>query len=206
MVSPIERDHAAHAQDRPAPDDTPADRSRRRAQWMTLAQHGDAHGLPGAARRPRTRARPLPPPARQGQPGLSPTRYQDTFLALHRARVTPTQPPRPIEPWLFAIARNVAADYGRRWERRTRHEVLTDSAPEPVPEPAPRDWGPICATAMRALPNRQREALQLLEVQGCRSARPRPGSGRTPGALKLPGAPRVSRLEDRLSKVSHPSW
>ena len=38
---PIERDRAAYAQDRPVSDDTPADRSRR-AQWMSLAQHGDA--------------------------------------------------------------------------------------------------------------------------------------------------------------------
>jgi RNA polymerase sigma-70 factor (ECF subfamily) len=136
---PIERDRAAYAQDRPVSDDTPADRSRRRAQWMTLAQHGDATAYrallddlgPVLVRFLRRRVRDSQDLA---------DAYQDTFLALHRARHT-YQPLRPIEPWLFAIARNVAADYGRRWERRTRHEVLTDSAPEPVPEPAPRDWG-----------------------------------------------------------------
>ena len=180
---PIERDRAAYAQDRPVSDDTPADRSRRRAQWMTLAQHGDATSYrallddlgPVLVRFLRRRVRDSQDLA---------DAYQDTFLALHRARHT-YQPLRPIEPWLFAIARNVAADYGRRWERRTRHEVLTDSAPEPLPEPAPRDWGTELATAMRALPNRQREALQLLKFQGLSIREAAARVGTTPGALKL---------------------
>jgi RNA polymerase sigma-70 factor (ECF subfamily) len=110
--------------------------------------------------------------------------YQDTFLALHRARHT-YQPQRPIEPWLFAIARNVVADYGRRWERRSRHELLTDSDPEPVPEQPPRDFGAELAAALRALPNRQREALQLLKFQGLSIREAAARVGTTPGALKL---------------------
>jgi RNA polymerase sigma-70 factor (ECF subfamily) len=110
--------------------------------------------------------------------------YQDTFLALHRARHT-YQPARPIEPWLFAIARNVVADYGRRWQRRTRHELLTDDDPEPTPDPPPRDFGAELATAMRALPNRQREALQLLKFQGLSIQEAAARVGTTPGAVKL---------------------
>jgi RNA polymerase sigma-70 factor (ECF subfamily) len=150
---------------------------------MSLAQHGDATAYrallddlgPVLVRFLRRRVRDSQDLA---------DAYQDTFLALHRARHT-YQPLRPIEPWLFAIARNVAADYGRRWERRTRHEVLTDSAPEPLPEPAPRDWGTELATAMRALPNRQREALQLLKFQGLSIREAAARVGTTPGALKL---------------------
>jgi RNA polymerase sigma-70 factor (ECF subfamily) len=109
--------------------------------------------------------------------------YQDTFLALHRARHT-YQPMRPIEPWLFAIARNVATDYGRRHQRRARHEVLTDTVPEPAAE-TERDFGSRLDTALRALPNRQREALQLLKFQGLSIAEAAARLGTTPGALKI---------------------
>jgi RNA polymerase sigma-70 factor (ECF subfamily) len=109
--------------------------------------------------------------------------YQDTFLALHRARHT-YHPFRPIEPWLFAIARNVAADYGRRRQRRTRYEILTDAAPERTTE-SQRDLGAELDTALRALPNRQREAVQLLKVQGLSIHEAAARVGTTPGALKL---------------------
>jgi RNA polymerase sigma-70 factor (ECF subfamily) len=86
---------------------------------------------------------------------------------------------------LLAIARNVAADYGRRWHRRRRHELLTDAAPEPAPDPPPRDVGSELVTAMRMLPNRQREALQLLKLQGLSIREAAARVGTTPGALKL---------------------
>jgi RNA polymerase sigma-70 factor (ECF subfamily) len=176
-------DLVAFADEAPARDDTPADRSRRRAQWMALAQQGDAAAYrallddlgPLLVRFLRRRVKDSQDLA---------DAYQDTFLALHRARHT-YQPLRPIEPWLFAIARNVAVDYGRRSERRRRHEVLTDSAPEPPLETPTRDWGSELATAMRALPNRQREALQLLKFQGLSIREAAARLGTTPGALKL---------------------
>jgi len=178
----IERHAATVVAPRSAPD-TPGDRSRRRAGWMALAQHGDAVAYrtllddlgPVLVRFLRRRVRDSQDLA---------DAYQDTFLALHRARHT-YQPTRPIEPWLFAIARNVVADYGRRWQRRSRHELLTDHDPEPIPEPPPRDFGVELATAMRALPNRQREALQLLKFQGLSIQEAAARVGTTPGALKL---------------------
>lgn len=39
--------------------------------------------------------------------------YHDTLLALHRYRHT-FKPSRPFEPWLFAIARNVARNHRRQ--------------------------------------------------------------------------------------------
>lgn len=180
---PIERELLACAGEPAARDSTTAERSRRRARWMTLAQRGDATAYrallddlgPVLVRFLRRRVNDSQDLA---------DAYQDTFLALHRARHT-YQPPRPIEPWLFAIARNVALDYGRRSERRRRHEVLTDSAPEPPPEAPARDWGSELATAMQTLPNRQREAVQLLKVQGLSIREAAARLGTTPGALKL---------------------
>jgi RNA polymerase sigma-70 factor (ECF subfamily) len=108
---------------------------------------------------------------------------QDTFLAVHRARHT-YQPRRPIEPWIFAIARNVAIDYARRRLRRSRYEILTDAAPEATPE-AERDTGTRLDSLLRTLPNRQREAVQLLKVQGLTVAEAAARAGTTPTALKI---------------------
>ncbi|MCC6767281.1 MAG: RNA polymerase sigma factor [Deltaproteobacteria bacterium] len=150
---------------------------------MTLAQHGDATAYrallddlgPQLTRFLRRRVR---------NADDLPDAFQDTFLALHRARFT-YQSPRPIEPWLFAIARNVAADYGRRWQRRRRHELPTDAAPEPTADAPSRDVGSELETALRTLPNRQREALQMLKLQDLSIREAAARLGTTPGALKL---------------------
>jgi RNA polymerase sigma-70 factor, ECF subfamily len=158
------------------------DRSRRRAGWMALAQSGDGIAYRALlddlgpvvvkflGRRLRDRQ------------DLADA-YQDTFLAMHRARHS-YQPLRPIEPWIFAIARNVAADYGRRHVRRARHEILTDVTPETVNEPE-RDSNPRLETILGTLPIRQREALQLLKVQGLTVNEAAARAGTTPGALKI---------------------
>ena len=54
--------------------------------------------------------------------------YQEIFLSLHRARHT-YQPTRPLEPWLFAIARHIVADHEQRRRARLAREVLVDSPP-----------------------------------------------------------------------------
>ncbi len=160
----------------------PAERTRRRARWMALAQHGDGSAYrallddlgPQLTRFLRRRLRDREDLA---------DAYQDTFLALHRARHT-YRPLHPIEPWLFAIARNVAADYGRRWQRRNRYEILTDTTPEQAAEPT-REVGLELDTALRGLPNHQREAIQLLKVQGLSIREAAARIGTTPGAVKL---------------------
>jgi RNA polymerase sigma-70 factor (ECF subfamily) len=160
----------------------PAERSRRRARWMALAQHGDGSAYrallddlgPQLTRFLRRRLRDREDLA---------DAYQDTFLALHRARHT-YRPLRPIEPWLFAIARNVAADYGRRLQRRTRYGMLTENTPDRGTEPT-REMGTELDNALRALPNLQREALQLLKFQGLSIREAAARVGTTPGAVKL---------------------
>src|SRR5271168_384412 len=63
--------------------------------------------------------------------------YQETLLAFFQARHT-YEPGRPLEPWLFAIARNVAADHARRYWTRAGVEQLTDQIPERSDDKEPR--------------------------------------------------------------------
>lgn len=109
--------------------------------------------------------------------------YQEVFIALHRARHT-YQPSRPLEPWLFAIARNVAADFRRRQRTRALREVLVESIPERGAE-ADRDLQPELARALDALPPGQREALTMLKFEGLSVAEAAARAGTTTGALKV---------------------
>jgi RNA polymerase sigma-70 factor (ECF subfamily) len=108
---------------------------------------------------------------------------QEALLALHRARHT-YEPARPIEPWLFAIARNVATDFARRRRRRALREVVMDIIPEPVVEPE-RDVRTRFQHALGRLPTAQRDALVMLKAEGLSVAEAAARAGTTTGALKV---------------------
>src|SRR5215470_19605475 len=58
--------------------------------------------------------------------------YQEVFMAIFEARHTYV-PGRPFEPWLFAIARNIAVDYSRRrWTRAHWEELVAELPEQPV--------------------------------------------------------------------------
>ena len=89
--------------------------------------------------------------------------YQDTLVHLHRARHT-YDPTRAFEPWLFAIARNAAADHGRRRRRRRAWETAVDELPE---------------VAMEG------EAFTMLKLEGLSVGDAAARAGVSPGALKV---------------------
>ncbi len=109
--------------------------------------------------------------------------YQETFIALHRARHT-YEPSRPLEPWLLAIAKNVAADFGRRNRRRALREILMETLPEHSVQPA-RDLRARFQRALASLPATQRDALVLLKLDGLSVAEAAAKAGTSPGALKV---------------------
>jgi RNA polymerase sigma factor (sigma-70 family) len=109
--------------------------------------------------------------------------HQEALLALHRARAT-YDPARPFDPWLFAIARHVAADHARRWARVARREVLGDEPDGGSVE----GEGPLkrgLEQALAQLPANQREAIQLLRLDGLSLEEAAVRAGTTTGALKV---------------------
>ena len=108
--------------------------------------------------------------------------YQDTLVHLHRARHT-YDPTRAFEPWLFAIARNAAADHGRRRRRRRAWETAVDDLPEVAMEG--EAFEPALAEALRALPQPQREAFTMLTLEGLAEGDAAARAGVSPGALKV---------------------
>lgn len=108
---------------------------------------------------------------------------QETLIAVHRARHT-YDPARPLEPWLFAIARSVAIDHHRRQARRRAHEVPVAVLPE-VGIAAADDIERRLAEALATLPPAQRQALELLRLDGLSTAEAAQRAGTSAGALKV---------------------
>jgi RNA polymerase sigma-70 factor (ECF subfamily) len=109
--------------------------------------------------------------------------YQETLMAFFQARHT-YQPSRPLEPWLFAIARNVAADHARRYWTRSNVEQLTDALPEVTAAEEPCSE-PRLDDAMAKLPDQQREAFSMLKIEGLSIEEAAQRAGVTEGALRV---------------------
>jgi RNA polymerase sigma-70 factor (ECF subfamily) len=158
------------------------DRSRRRAQWMAEVQRGDREAYTallndiGPAVMSFLRRR-----VHEGAEAQD--LYQEVFVALHRARHT-YQPSRPLEPWLFAIARHVVAHHRQRRSAQRSREVLVAAPPERAVE----NVGfvkPRLEQALRQLSAEQREAFVLLQVDGLSVEMAAARAGTTTGALKV---------------------
>ena len=121
--------------------------------------------------------------------------YQETLMAFFQARHT-YQPSRPLEPWLFAIARNVAADHARHFWARASVEQLTDQIPERSDDEDPRS-DPNLQGAMAQLPDQQREAFSMLKLEGLSIDQAAQRAGISIGALRV----RAHRAYKALRKL-----
>ena len=153
-----------------------------RARWMAQAQRGNADAYrallddvgPDVVRFLRRRA---------ASPEEVDDLYQETLLALHRARHT-YQPPRPVEPWLFAIASHVEARHTRRRRGRLARELLVDEPPDGATEhggQARLRW----VEALERLPPTHREALELVKLEGLSTEAAAARAGTSAGALRV---------------------
>ena len=95
---------------------------------------------------------------------------QDILLSLHEARRS-YDPTRPFLPWLMAIVRNRVTDGARRYISRSAHEVVVDQLPETFSGADPNTMdGPYgdpeaLRLAVKALPDGQRRAIELLKLR-----------------------------------------
>ena len=109
--------------------------------------------------------------------------YQEVLLGLYEARHS-YEPGRPLEPWLFAIARNIAVDFTRRRWSRARWEELAAEPPEARDESSPEPQ-PNLEEALAALPKVQREAFTMLKLDGLSLDHAAARAGTSIGAMKL---------------------
>jgi len=109
--------------------------------------------------------------------------YQEVFIAIFEARHT-YEPGRPFEPWLFAIARNIAADYTRRRWSRARWEELVAELPA-RPADSSNTAAPDLEAILAKLPAGQRQVISMLKLDGLSLEAAAARVGVSVGALKV---------------------
>jgi len=116
---------------------------------------------------------------------------QNVLLSIHRARRT-YRPERAFGPWMRAIARNAVIDALRKHGRRAEREVAVDAIEElaVARAEAPGEGSdgrlsPALESALRKLPEPQREAVTMIQLEGLSVAEAAARAGVSAGALKV---------------------
>jgi RNA polymerase sigma-70 factor (ECF subfamily) len=173
---------------------------------MRAAQHGDGGAYHELLRLITPRVRQLIRRQR-GFAGLAEVEdlVQDVLLSVHTVRAT-YDPSRQFTPWLFAIVRNRLVDGARRYGRIARREVLVDDvdvtffAAEANEESVEVGDSAALHEAVRALPEGQRQAIELLKLKELSLKEAAEASGTIVGALKVATHRAMATLKLKLRK------
>jgi RNA polymerase sigma-70 factor (ECF subfamily) len=159
------------------------DAKERRAQWMERVQAGDHDAyralLEDVSAELRGFLRRRLRDAQEVEDVV-----QEILLTVHRARHT-YDPSRPFEPWLMAIARHAAVDAFRRERRRGRWERLAEDDTPVEGSTEDRAGELSIAAAFARLPDQQREALEMVKLEGLSVEEAAARSGVSEGALRV---------------------
>lgn len=111
--------------------------------------------------------------------------YQNVLMTLHRARHT-YDPSRPFRPWLYSVTRNTIYDYLRKNRRRIELEILVGEHLDfkTQSETAVED-SHLLDKALSQLPEKQREAVLLLKIEGLSLEEAAKKAGVTVSAIKV---------------------
>jgi RNA polymerase sigma factor (sigma-70 family) len=130
---------------------------------------------------------------------------QDVLLSVHTVRAT-FDPERPFMPWLLAITRNRLADGARRYARGAAHEIQVDDLDVTfaldAANPQDDEYGDPEALrrAVASLPRGQRDAIQMLKLDGMSLKEAAAARGTTVAALKVATHRAMKTLKERLTK------
>ncbi len=164
------------------------DPSKQWSAWMAAAQGGDAKSYEALLREVRPVLQAFVR-KRISSEAAAEDVVQTVLLLVHRARHS-YRLERPLEPWLWAIARNAVVDSQRRGARRSgREEPLGEDGAQS--DGAATTASPESGTVQRELehalsqlPASQREAVTWLHVEGLTVSEAAQRAGTTRGALK----------------------
>ena len=115
---------------------------------------------------------------------------QNILLSVHSARQT-YDPTRPIMPWLMTITRRRIADTARYRAVRTANETTVDVMPETFSGYETKtgqensDDQEAIRQAMSALPEGQREAIDLLKLKSLTLQEAAAATGKSVASLKV---------------------
>jgi RNA polymerase sigma-70 factor (ECF subfamily) len=172
------------------------------AHWMRAAQGGDRAAYEQLLREllPLLRAYVR---RRVGDASAAEDLVQDVLLSIHGARHT-YRPERAFGPWWRTVTRNATIDYYRRRGRRVGRELPLDGvdvAAEDSGLDDDRELSPELRTALASLPDNQRQAVELIHLQGLSVLDAAARAGVTPGALKVRAHRGYRALRRRLQEA-----
>jgi RNA polymerase sigma-70 factor (ECF subfamily) len=130
---------------------------------------------------------------------------QDVLLTVHRVRHT-YDPARPFDAWLATIARRRSVDALRRRSRIAAVETKDDLGYETFADPAANvemyrtQQQSGLGDAIAALPEGQREAIELLKVREMSLREASQISGKSIAALKVNVHRAIKTLRARLKR------
>lgn len=158
---------------------------------LQAAQRGDAHAYAELLTAITPRVRRIVA-RRRGFAGFAETEdlVQDVLMSLHAVRGT-YDSSRPFVPWLLAIVRHRLADGARRYARTIRREIDIDEIDVTFLEVEANDEtgtlgdADAVRAAVAALPDGQRQAIELLKMKELSLKEAAEISGTSIGALKV---------------------
>jgi RNA polymerase sigma-70 factor (ECF subfamily) len=155
--------------------------------WMQAAQAGDAESYRALLTEIQPKIRAIVR-AKIREEAAAEDVVQNALLSIHRGRRT-FRPERPFGPWMRAIVRNSIIDHYRDRKRKGDREVeliAEDWADERNTDADKRvPLAPELADALAALPDGQREAVTLIQIEGLSVAEASLRAGISAGALKV---------------------
>ncbi len=115
---------------------------------------------------------------------------QDILMSLHSVRHT-YDPGRPFMPWLMTIAARRVADAARRLSSRAAHETTVETMPETIPGDSTKNSQDIIddqeaiRLALSTLSEGQRQAIELMKLEGLSLQEASSRTGKSVVALKV---------------------
>jgi len=123
---------------------------------------------------------------------------QETWLRIHRVRHT-YRPAEPVLPWFYAIARHVRVDHFRKVSRLAAREQGLESLNQ-LAAASPRSDAFV--EILAALPESQREVLQMLKVAGMSLEEVARATSSTVGSVKQKVHRAYKKLRERMGSRS----
>ena len=153
--------------------------------WMVAAQAGDSDAYEKLLLELLPRAR-LQVGARISDAAAQEDIVQNALVSIHRARHT-YRADRPFTPWFNTVVRNATIDWARMRSRQIPRELPLEQ--EGVAESAAADaddaLSPDLEQALSALPPAQRQAVEMIHLEGLSVSDAAARAGVTKGALKV---------------------
>lgn len=157
--------------------------------WMIAAQSGDSAAYEKLLLELLARAR-RQVGARISDKAAREDIVQNALVSIHRARHT-YRADRPFTPWFNTIVRNATIDWARIRSRQSPRELpfeqdsLADRAAESAATDIDESLSPDLEQALASLPPAQRQAVEMIHLEGLSVADAAARAGVTRGALKV---------------------